>query len=356
MKIITRYLGITIITYVSLVTLFLLGLHMFVEFLHEFPSIGEGNYGLLQSVVYVLLMLPADIYQFFPMASLVGSIIALGLLASHSELIVMRLSGMSLLGIAAAVVKAALVLIVIITFIGEVLSPAALSYAAKIKTTAMSGGKILLTHQGMWLYAKQSFTHINSLTNSHELQGITRYQFDPDRKLQTASHAVSGFYNKDKGYWIFNNVLQTGFGTKLITSAKFPEQRWHFVFNPKLIGAMHINTDQKSIFKLYAYVKYRIKSGLDASSYAIAFWQRIFAPFATLVMVLLAIPFVFGIPRSTTMGLRMLLGVITGFGFYIVHQFVGPMSVVFQVPPFLAALLPLLIFTIIGSIILFKVR
>ena len=113
---------------------------------------------------------------------------------------------------------------------------------------------------------------------------------------------------------------------------------------------------KKIFFALHSYIKYRLQSGLDASGDKFAFWQRIFAPFATLVMVLLAIPFVFGLLRNATMGLRMLVGMIFGFGFYILHQFVGPMSIVYHVPPILAALLPSLIFAAIGSMLLFKVR
>ena len=47
MKIITRYLGTTIITYILLVILLLFGLQAFIEFIREFPNIGTGSYGLM---------------------------------------------------------------------------------------------------------------------------------------------------------------------------------------------------------------------------------------------------------------------------------------------------------------------
>ena len=354
MKIITKYISVTIITYVSLVMLFLFGLQMFIEFVREFPNIGEGGYGLYQVLIYVLLMLPYDIYQFFPMACLLGSVIALGLLASHSELIVMRAAGMSLVNISVAVVKAAIVLLVIMILLGEVLSPIAQSTAARIKTKAISGGQALLTQQGVWLYNNHNFININSVSNTKELRGITRYQFGEGLKLQTASYAQSGVYTD--GHWVFSNVVQTKFNDAAITSSSFSEQQWPLAFSPKLIGATHVDTDQKSLFELRSYIKHRMRSGLDVSNYEFDFWQRVFAPLATLVMILLAIPFIFGPLRSTTMGLRMLVGVMTGFGFYMLHQFVGPMSVVYQIPPLWAAISPSLIFAVIGIGILFKTR
>lgn len=355
MKILTKYLFSTIITYVSLVVLFLLGLQIFVEFIHEFSSLGIGNYGLYQLITCVLLMLPYDIYQFFPMASLLGFIIGLGLLASHSELIVMRVSGMSLVNIASAVTKVGVVLLLVMVILGEVVSPMAQSKAFRIKTAAISGGQVLLTRQGIWLNHQGGITNVGSVLNRGKLQNITSYKFDNNNvKLQTISHATAGIYKDSK--WVFNDVVQTNFKDNNITNASFSKQQSELKFNPKLVGITRIDPDHKNLFSLYSYIKYRKQIGLDAASYLFAFWQRVFAPLAILVMILLAIPFIFGSLRSATMGLRMLVGVMFGFSFYILHQFVGPMSIVYHVPPLLASILPLLIFTIIGILLLSRVR
>lgn len=354
MKIITKYLCKTAIAYILLVMLFLFGLQMFIEFIREFPNIGEGNYGIYQMFCYVLLMLPQDIYQFFPMACLLGAVVALGLLASHSELMVMRASGMSLVNIAVAIIKATIFLLVIMTIIGEVLSPMAQRKAAKVKTAAISSGQALLTKQGVWLYKDNSFINIKSVIGRGELQGVTRYQFASDKKLLTVSYADDAVYHGGK--WTFNKIVQTVFKDNVIDSLVVPQQQWTFGYSPKLIGLTHMDTDQKSLVEIHSYIKHRIKSGLNAVDYKIVWWQRIFAPLTTVVMVLLAIPFVFGPLRSATMGLRLLLGIMVGFGFYILHQFVGPMSVVYHVPAVVAAALPSLIFAAIGVLFLIKAK
>ena len=56
--------------------------------------------------LYVLLLLPRFSYELFPVAVLLGSLIGLGGLASHSELIAMRAAGVSLSRIVLAVMKA----------------------------------------------------------------------------------------------------------------------------------------------------------------------------------------------------------------------------------------------------------
>jgi len=73
-------------------------------------------------------------------------------------------------------------------------------------------------------------------------------------------------------------------------------------------------------------------------------------------MLFLAIPFIFGPLRSVTMGLRLVSGVVVGFSFYMLNQFFGPFSLVYNVPPFVAALLPSLLFFIIGVFLMRRVR
>ena len=352
MKIITKYLGTTIIVYTSMVLLLLLGLQAFIEFMREFPNIGTEYYGIKQVLIYVPLMLPSDVYQLFPMAGLLGCIIALGLLAAHSELIILRTSGMSLANITIVVTKAAIVLITIMFAIGEGLAPLAQNLAIKNKTIAMSKGQTLLTQQGTWVRSDDNFIHVSFATKNNELQGITRYEFDANRQLKTASYAESGVYQNGK--WLFKNIKQTIFTATKTTSATFPAQVWDLTLNSRLIGMAQIDPDQKSLLQLYSYINHRKQNGLNTISYEFIFWQRIFTPLATLIMILLAVPFVFGPLRNTTMGLRMLVGVMLGFGFYIFNQFVGSISIVYQIAPIFAAILPTLLFAIIGSIILVK--
>ena len=48
------------------------------------------------------------------------------------------------------------------------------------------------------------------------------------------------------------------------------------------------------------------------------------------------------------MGARVIMGVLTGFGFFILNEVFGPVSLVYQLP-FLGALLPSLLFAAIAG-------
>ena len=69
MKILSRYLATNIIITILLVILVLIGVELLIAFSTEFADIGTGNYDLLHAVIYVFMLLPTAIYQFFQFLS-----------------------------------------------------------------------------------------------------------------------------------------------------------------------------------------------------------------------------------------------------------------------------------------------
>jgi lipopolysaccharide export system permease protein len=99
---------------------------------------------------------------------------------------------------------------------------------------------------------------------------------------------------------------------------------------------------------LIKYSRYLEKNGLRSTQYRYEFWERVFTPLASLVMIFIAIPFVLGAFRQSAMGLRLMAGVIAGFAFFILNAFLGQLCIVYQIPPPLAALFPIMLFGLLG--------
>lgn len=352
--ILDRYIGKTIIGTILIVLSVLAAVQIFIEFTREFSDMGTGYYGFVQVLQYVPLMLPQDLYQLFPMAGLLGSLVGLGVLSSNSELIVMRASGVSLFAITRSVLKAALLLTFIMILMGEVLAPFAQQKAVANKTTAMSGGQVLVTSQGIWLHNLDNFVHIDTVAPDGRLQSILRYQFDKNGRLKVASFASEGIY--DENGWLFKSVTETEFQENKTTTNNFPEQRWNLSLKRHLIGLTNIDTEQKSLPQIYKYIKDRQKNGLNVDRYQFTFWQRALAPLAILVMILLSVPVILGFLRAKAMGMRIVVGAVLGFTFYVMTQFVGHFTMVYNIPAFIAAFLPIFLFTLLGCLLLSKIK
>lgn len=98
--ILNRYFWKEISFSIMLVLLGLLAMFSFFDLLQELDSLGRGHYGINSMLIYVALSIPGHIYEVAPVAVLLGIVYTLGAMASSSELIVMRTSGISLQTIA----------------------------------------------------------------------------------------------------------------------------------------------------------------------------------------------------------------------------------------------------------------
>jgi len=348
---ISWYLAKTLSVTILLAIILFVGLEFVFSFVNEMRHVGTGDYTTQGALQYILLSLPAQIAQAFPMSALVGTLLGLGLLASRSELIVMRSVGWSIGNIIAAVMKLAVVLVCIIWMLGEWVAPITDNIAHHQKATALSQGQALATANGTWLRDGHDFVHIQTIEDNKHLQGVTRYEFNQDQQLQKASFAHMAEYVGD--HWLMHDIQESVFTENNVSKAHIMHQEWISHIKPEIFTIVGVkDLDELSISGLWKTIRYREANQLDAKPYLLAFWQKMMRPFATLVMMFLAIPFIFGPLRSATMGLRMLVGVMIGFVFFTINQLFGPLTLVYSLPPILGASLPTLLFLAMGLFLL----
>jgi lipopolysaccharide export system permease protein len=109
-----------------------------------------------------------------------------------------------------------------------------------------------------------------------------------------------------------------------------------------------VEPDEMTLPRLVSFADYLKENGLQSSQYRFEFWERLLTPLASLVMIFLAIPFVLGAFSQSALGWRLMLGVMAGFVFFIMNAFLAQLCIVYQVPPLLAAFIPILIFAFLG--------
>ena len=330
-----------ILTAIAMVLLLLMGLQIFILFANELSSIGQGNYDLWQAFIYILLSLPRQLYLFFPITCLLGSLLGLGVLANHNELTVLRAAGISIAQIALVVVKAALVLIIVVTLVGEFVVPKTNHIAAVRRAIARSGNQAINTKTGIWLREGQDFIHIDQTIGNHELQGITRYHFDAKQELVSASIAERAQF--DEQQWHVEKIKTTLFFSDHTQVKLTPTAIWPLRLNPTLLAISALLPSDMSMRELSAYINEQNDNGTTANYYQLEFWQRLLQPVVTCLMMLLALPFIFGQLRSVPMGTRFLIGALVGFSFYMLNRIVAPMSIVVHLSPLIAAALPVVI-------------
>lgn len=346
-KILPRYIMKTIMLAVGLTALIITAVLFLIAMLSELKSIGQGDYTLSQAFWYVLLRTPNQLYQFFPLLILLGSIVGLSALSANREISVMRVYGFSVKQIIYSVLSAAIILIAFATAVGELAAPH-LSYRAEIqKENAQNGGQAVVTASGVWFHVDNNFIHVQNVVGRELLKGVTRYEFADDHRL------IAAYYAKELAYennaWHMYDVVKTTFYAEQTKSQAISEAPWTLPLNTNLLNIGLVDPSEMSLAKLAKFSDYLEQNGLQSAEYQYQFWQRIFQPFASLIMLFIAIIIVLGTVSHASLGLRVVTGILVGFVFFILNAFLGQLSIVYQLPAFFAALLPLILFSILSA-------
>ena len=344
-----RYIGSSVFLAILAVLGIILGLASLFAFIDETGNISD-SYTVMDVLSYVLLTAPRRMYEMLPMAALIGCLIGLGSLASNSELTIMRAAGVSIGRIVWAVMKPMLVLMVAGVLVGEYVAPATESTAQANRALALGSGDAQSSKHGLWHRQGDEFIHINAVQPNGVLLGVTRYQFDAERNLLSASFARRALFQRD--HWQLEDVVTTQLQEQSTAVVNSPSQRWDVQLNPQLLGTVVLEPEALSVTGLWRYIHYLADQGLANGRYWLAFWTKILQPLVTAALVLMAISFIFGPLRSVTLGQRVFTGVLVGFVFKIGQDLLGPSSLVFGFPPLLAVLIPAAICALAGLVLL----
>ena len=350
-----KYIGRTILQSILMTLFLLVSLSGIIKFVDQLRKVGQGDFTTLDAGIYAVLNILKDVQIFFPMAALLGALLGLGALATRSELVVMQASGFTRLQIAGSVMKTAIPLVLLTVLIGEWGAPQGEQYARNYRAEKIMGNSLVSTNRGMWAKDGNQFIYINRIKSQNEMQGITLYNFDNNRKLETVRYASSATYDPDKKVWLLKQVEQSDLTSpQKITRKKQVSLEWQTRLTPEKLSVVALDPDALSISGLYQYVKYLKQSGQESANYELNFWKKIFAPISVAVMMLMALSFIFGPLRTVPMGLRVVTGIAFGFLFYIVNEVSGRLSLVYGIPAVVAALVPGMLFLVLSLWLLMR--
>ena len=347
----SRHIGSTIFLSIAVALLVLVGLDVVAAIIDEAGDV-RRNYHFADALIYVGTKLPSTIYEYIPFSSLIGCLFGLGMLASSSEVVVMRASGISLLRIVYFVLRPVMLFVVLAVTIGEYFSPYLDQLAEGRREYLRKGESALDSSSGLWNREGSEFMHFNAVFPGGVLFGVSRFQFAEDRSLQEASFSSRATFNASENLWVEENVSITRFTEDRTEAEKKITRRWESELTPEVLMVNILPPEALSIRSLNQYIDFLEHQNTDNQLYKLAFWTKVLQPLVIIGLVLLGISFVFGPLRESTMGFRIFIGVVVGVGFRIIQDMLGPFSIVFGFPPLLAVLLPVLFCVLVGLTLL----
>lgn len=349
-----RYLARTVIAGTLLALLLLVSVATLIDVVNELDDIGKHGYTYLQASLYLMLTMPQRIYELFPFAMLLGSLISLGNLAANSEIVVMRATGVSVAYIIGAVIKTGFLMTIAIMLLGEFVAPMSEQKAKSLRNYSATKQVRLSMRNGLWAKDGNRFINIKDVFPDKRLGRIRVFEMDDKGRMKAYVSIRSAIYGKNS--WELNTVYRRKISAEGVKTKLTKKEQWSRLLAPDLFDVIVVKPKYMSATKLYRYVKYLEQNRLDASLYELSFWTRFTIPMSGMVMVLIAMPFVFGSLRSGGAGQRLFVGVLIGVAFHLSYQAFINLGLVYQTPPFVAATFPLLLTIIIALVFVKNLR
>ena len=336
--ILDRYLGRAFLANSLLALFLLLAISALLTFVDQLGDTGRGNYDLAGAFYYVLLILPGIGYELLPVATVIGGITALGLLANNGELAVIRASGVSRMRLARALLKTGLWFVIAAFVIGEFIAPAGGRLAEAQRSVALTEQITLKTKNGFWARNGNRFINIRTVLPDDRFLDIYIHEFDDSGKLSATAHAKRGAYRDGK--WLLQELVQTDISTRGVTLRRYQNAEWPALFAPEVIGLIAQKPRHLSIYGLLNYIRHLEENNQNSRLYAETLWQKIITPCSILVMILLAVCLVKCEGRAVGLGRRVFVGALIGIVFHLLNQVSGHLGIVYGLPAFASAGLP----------------
>jgi len=363
--ILDRYIGRAILTTSLLVLLTLVALAAIFGFISELDDVGKGSYSVANALQYIFLTIPSKAYLLFAPAVLLGSLLGLGALASNSELTVMRAAGISNGRIIRAVLLTGVGLMLLIALLGETVMPKAEQIAEEIRLTALEQRLSVKGRNGLWLKSGERYVNISTVMPDFTLLGVHIHEFDGVQLVQaiSAARAIKPTGSSSSKDWLLQEIELTTFSEGDVSVSRIAEKNWSELTDSGNPGAVIPNLISVDVLKslkgsseslsarnLYDQVRYLKENQLDSRNVELAFWTKITSPLATIVMLMLSLPFVFTSQRSGGAGQKIFIGIMLGIVYVLVNKLLTQLALANGFSPLVSAALPLFCFLVIAIV------
>ena len=340
LKLYQRYLMRETFAAVALVLVAFLVIFSFFELINELRDVGKHGQQMWHAVVFVVLGLPGLIYELIPIATLIGTLFALSTLARHSEITVLRASGLATRQLLMTLFRVALVLAVLTFAVGESLVPFAERITQEIRLKGMS--RVIAQkgfETGLWVKDGRSFINIGEATPEGLLKKIRIYEFDLENALKSVTEASEASFESGNG-WRLKGVVKTVLEKDVARVERSETGEWQSAVNPELMSVLMVTPERMSLFGLLNYTQHLSANKQTTERYEIAVWKKVIYPLAAFVMVSLALPFGYSHNRVGGVSLKIFAGVMLGILFYALNGLFSNLGIINAWPPFASAAAP----------------
>jgi len=355
MKIRDRYINKTLRNYTLVVLLIWLSIYSFFNFLGELNSIGQFDYTVLEAFKYIILQMPEVAYKQASPIILLGCVLGMGYLSTTNQLVVLQVSGNSVLKLTALTVRTALIFVFMIIAFGEYIAPIASEEAEKGRTKALGQSFASQNQEGFWIREGGNYLNVEKNIDGNHFVGVTIIEVKSNKITSVVKSEDATFDGKslkmdNTDIFSINNSTDID-----EISLKEPNSYSKIVsFDQDLINSLKKEPDELTTRNIYKQIQFLSDNKLNSGIYKVELYKRAIKPITLVAMILLAMLFVFGSTRDVSLGRKIFFGVSLGLSFEMLSRIGGAMALSLDFNPMISAVLPTTVVMVIAITLLIR--
>jgi LPS export ABC transporter permease LptF/LPS export ABC transporter permease LptG len=321
-------------------------------------DIRRHNVPFMIVVNYFRFLIPYSVYQFTPLGALVSVLVTLGVMSKNNEIVAFKASGISLYRIALPILISGCVLASALLILDDTYLPYANQRQDALRAIIKGRPAQTYTRPQRWIFGENSKVYNYDLFDPKEklFGGLSVIELDP------ATFEMRRRVFANRAEWLDNEktwVLESGWVRDFSDGAVAHYTPFKVTSLPELteppsyFNREVIQAFQMSWPELNRYIAGLRTAGFDVSSLTVQLHKKLAYPLIAPISMMLAIPFALFVGSRGAIG-GLALGVGIGIGYWALSALTEAMGGIGQLPPFLAAWSPDLIFFFLALYFFFK--
>jgi lipopolysaccharide export system permease protein len=336
MKIIPRYILRHFIPVLALTIFAFVGLYLVVDFFERVDDLLDKPVAMADVCLYFLLKVPLIVTQGIPVAVLVATVTALGMLKRNRELIGMRAAGISATLYAGPIVVAALLFAVFHFGLTETVARSMNQKAQHVwdRQIRHKDTPLAWSHENVWYHSRDMIYQIMLYDQKRQtLEKVSLFYLSPEFKLVKRLDAKRFRWESDR--WVAEDGLILTFNGQNVQQEWFAERPLDLPQTPKDFAALETLPEELDWLSLYQYSKKIRGEGYGSAAYDVELHLRVAFSMTTFILALLGISIALrqGLHSGIAWGLVVSLAV--AFIYLAVLQVGCSLATAEILPPFL---------------------
>jgi lipopolysaccharide export system permease protein len=358
MRIITRYILRHFFPVFGLALSAIVGLYVIIDFFEKVDNFLEKNVPAADILAYFILKLPFIISQGLPMASLLGSLVALGILKRNRELIALETAGIKATVYVTPIMLTALALSVIHFFADETLARISNQKAQQIwqRQVLKQQAPLSWGHENVWYRGQSAIYQIHLYNRAEEtLEKVSLFFLDSHFRIAERMDAKRIRWKDNR--WLAEDGLILKFSGSNVEQERFAQKELNLSETPRDFSGIETIPAELNWLDLYNYSRKIRSEGYNAKPYEVELQMRLAMPFSTLIVALLGITIALSQGLHGGIALGVGIALIVASLYFVVLHLGSALAVAGILPPFLGVWLGDVIFaTLAGYLWTVRVR